>query len=40
MNGEEDTIPFLKEALAEKKEQLMCQHFFQHLVESTQDFRC
>ena len=39
MNGEEDMIPFLEEALAEEKEQLMmCQHLFQHLVESALDF--
>ena len=41
MNGEENTVPFLEEALTEEKEQpMMCQHVFQHLVESALDFRC
>ena len=41
MDGEENTVAFLKETLAEEKEQpMMCQHLFQHLVESTLDFRC
>ena len=41
MNGEEDIVPFLKEALAEEKEQpMMCHHLFQHLVELALDFRC
>ena len=40
MNGEEDMVPFLEEALAEEKEQpMMCQHLFQHLVESALDFQ-
>ena len=39
MNGEENTVPFLEEALAEEKEQpMMCQHLFKCLVESALDF--
>ena len=38
MDGERETIPFLKEILAEEKEQLMmCQHPFQHPIESAFD---
>ena len=41
MNGEGNTIPFLKETLAKEKEQpMMCQHLFQCLVESAVAFRC
>ena len=41
MNGEGYTVPFLEETLAKEKEQpMMYQYFFQHLVESTLDFRC
>ena len=41
INGEENTVPFLEEALVEEKEQpMMCQHLFQHLVEWALDFRC
>ena len=41
MNGEEDTVTFLEEALAEEKEQpMICQHLFQHLVELALDFQC
>ena len=41
MNGEGNIVPFLEEPLAEEKEQpMMCQHLFQHLVESALDFRC
>jgi len=40
MNGEEDIVPFSEDALAEEKEQpMMCQHLFQHLVESALDFQ-
>ena len=39
MNGEGNIVPFLKETLAEEKEQpMMCQYLFQHLVESALDF--
>ena len=41
MDGERETVPFLKEMLAEEKEQpMMCQHPFQHSVESALDFQC
>ena len=41
MNGEGNTVPFMEETLAEEKDQaMMCQHLFQHLVESALDFRC
>jgi len=39
MNGEENIVPFLEETLAEEQP-MMCQHLFQHLVESALDFRC
>ena len=39
MNGEGNIVPFLEKTLAEEKEQsMMCQHLFQHLVESALDF--
>jgi len=41
MDGEREIVPFLKEILAEEKEQpIMYQHPFQHLVESALGFRC
>jgi len=40
MDGERETIPFLKEILAEEKEQpMMCEHPFQHPIESALGFR-
>ena len=40
MNGEEDTIPFLEEALVEEKEQpMMCQHLFQQSFELALNFQ-
>ena len=39
MNGEEDIVPFLEEALAKEKEQpMMYQHLFQYLAESALTF--
>jgi len=41
MDGEREIVPFLKEILANEKEQSMiCQHPFQHPVESALGFRC
>ena len=41
LNGEGTIVPFLEGTLPEEKEQpMMCQHLFQHLVESAMDFRC
>ena len=38
MDGERETVSFLKELLAEKEQPMMCQHPFQHPIESALGF--